>query len=111
MHIHVGTVASVKVSAHHVKNAKGEKNMSSAIIPCDDGSGNKLRILQANDGDIWISIIDENGHGRRKSVRVCTMQGAGTRKMHIRKQLQNALEEAIRLTIKLRHKEVDNIEN
>lgn len=69
--------------------------VKTVTIPCDDGSGNKLRLTQSEDGDIWVSIIDKDGHGLRKSVRICTTQGSGnSRKMGIRKALQDVIQEA-----------------
>lgn len=65
------------------------------IIPCDDGTGNKLNLVQSEDGDIWVSVVDTDGRGLRKSVRICTSQGSGSfKKVGIRLKLQELIAEA-----------------
>lgn len=68
--------------------------MRRVLIPCEDGSGKQLVITQSDDGDIFISIIGENGKGLRDSVRLCTAAGGGCH-LKTRLALQNVLDEAI----------------
>ena len=59
-------------------------------IPCNDGTGNKLRLILGVDSDIWAMVIDENGRGLQKSVRVCTSAGGGRHR-----ETRNALHKVI----------------
>jgi hypothetical protein len=51
--------------------------MKRVILPCENGSENKLVFTLADDGDIHISLISQNGLGLRNSVRICTADGGG----------------------------------
>lgn len=61
------------------------------MIPCDD-TENRLRLVQNDDGDIFVSIIDADGKGLNKSVRICTYAGSGySLKGDIRLHLLNVI--------------------
>lgn len=68
--------------------------MRKVSIPCEDGSGNYLVIVQSDDGDIFISIINKDGKGLRNSVRLCTTTGGGQH-LKTRLALQKVLDEAL----------------
>ena len=68
--------------------------MRRVLIPCEDGSGNKLAITQSDDGDIFVSVIGDNGRGLRNSVRLCTTAGGGQH-FKTRLALQKVLKEAL----------------
>lgn len=68
--------------------------MRRVLIPCEDDSGNKLAITQSDDGDIFVSIIRDNGRGLSNSVRLCTSAGDG-HYLKTRLNLQNVLNAAL----------------
>lgn len=50
-------------------------NIDRVYIPCGDGSGRRIQLYMACDGDIHVSIVQEGNRFSRDSVRVCTGQG------------------------------------
>ena len=55
-------------------------------MPSDDCPDIRLRLFVDSQGDVYVSIVgmDEDGEGVNARVRLCTMQGAGSRHLRTR---------------------------
>jgi hypothetical protein len=69
-------------------------------IDCDDGSRNKLKVLQTEDGDIhiWVNTYypETDRYRASGSIRICTMQG-GTRSPGLNIEFVKLLRKAIEI--------------
>ncbi len=69
--------------------------MREVNFKCDDNSGSRLRLVQSDDGDIWVSVIRaSDGLGLQNAVRFCTIQGGG-KNLRARYLLQQLFDEMV----------------
>lgn len=70
--------------------------MKMVDIPDDNGTGRKVCLLMANDGDFHLSILEEGQRVNRKSVRICDGNG-NPRHRELYCKLSEVFKEAERL--------------